>query len=303
MPWVPFAIALVCLVGVGVLLYPAGAAWLTQYEQSQLIEKLSHEVEDLGPEERSAAIEQAAIYNQTITGGASVAENERLPQAIDQSPAAFDYNGLLRADASGLIGRIKIPAIQTDLPIYHGTSEHTLRQGVGHLEGTALPVGGSGSHSVLTGHRGLAGAELFTNLDQVDVGDTFTLEVFGEVLTYRVIETQVVEPDEREELYPRRGQDLVTLVTCTPLGVNSHRILVTGERIEPTPIEDIDAAGNPPDVPGFPWWAVLFGGVIVVLGGYVYISGRPAKRRPQHKQDHAADAEPQPVLAGASAER
>lgn len=176
------------------------------------------------------------------------------------------------------MARIKIPAINVDLPVYHGTSDQVLLEGVGHLEGTALPVGGPSTHAVLTGHRGLAEAELFTNLDRVEVGDTFTVEVFGEVLTYQVRQTQVVEPTDTETLYPVLGEDLITLVTCTPLGINTQRILVTGERITPTPIEDVKAMGTRPEVPGPPWWAAVIAVAFVSVCYYVYVSGRPQRR-------------------------
>lgn len=264
------------MLGVAVLLYPATAAWFTQYQQSQRIDAYSETVRDLTAESRHAAIQDAVAYNDALIDGTSVvAAGENKPLA---APAAeSDYTQLLHADDTGLMARIKIPSIDVDLPIYHGTSDDTLAKGIGHLEGTALPIGGASTHSVLTGHRGLADAELFTNLDQVVVGDTFTLEVFGEVLTYQVTETKVVEPEQTETLYPQRGADLVTLVTCTPLGINSHRILVTGERILPTPIRDVDAAGRRPDVPGFPYWSLGLAGAILVAGAYVVFS---ARRRP-----------------------
>ena len=181
-----------------------------------------------------------------------------------------------------------IPAIDTDLPIYHGTTEATLLRGVGHLQGTALPVGGDTTHSVLTAHRGLAEAELFTRLNELDVGDRFVLDVFGEVLTYEVRQTQVVEPDETETLYPVTGKDLVTLVTCTPLGINSQRILVTGERITPTPIPDIEAGGQRPDVPGPPYWIAPIATGLALGILYVWWVGRPARaRRPDAGQSVA----------------
>lgn len=293
-PWIPLVIAVVFLLGVAVLLYPSAAAWFTQYQQSQRIEALSDGVEGLAPTERADRIQDAVAYNETLTGGASVAANERIPLA-EGGNAPVDpgsYESLLRADASGLMGRVKVPAIDVDLPIYHGTSDHVLEQGVGHLEGTALPVGGGGTHSVLTGHRGLAGAELFTNLDRVEVGDTFTIEVFGEVLTYRVRDKEVVEPTETETLYSQRGEDLMTLVTCTPLGVNSHRILITGERILPTPVADLDAAGERPDIPGFPWWAVALGGTVLVLGAYVWFSARPPRPARSQVERSSDDSTP-----------
>lgn len=283
LPIVPLVIALVCLAGAGLLLYPTVAAWFSQYEQSARIGDYSAEMSDLGADTLHAAIAQARRYNTALVeGGAEIAANERLPQANDPAPAG-DYPAQLRAADDGLMARIKIPSIQVDLPVYHGTGEDVLREGVGHLEGTALPVGGASTHAVLTAHRGLATAELFTHLDKVGVDDTFTIEVFGEVLSYRVIETQVVQPEDTESLFPRQGQDLVTLVTCTPLGVNSHRILVTGQRIIPTPVEDLDDAGKRPEIPTFPWWIVIGGGVLVAAGGYVWLSGRPVRgaRRPR----------------------
>ena len=272
-PWAPLGIAVGFVLGVAVLLYPSAAAWFTQYHQSLRIDEYSSTVRELAPAARHNAITDAVAFNTALVDGTSVvAAGERKPVA--EGAVDAEYESLLRADDAGLMARIKIPAINADLPIYHGTSDEVLARGIGHLEGTALPVGGDSTHSVLTGHRGLADAELFTNLDLVAVGDTFTLEVFGEVLTYQVIETKVVEPDETETLYPQRGKDLVTLVTCTPLGINSHRILVTGERILPTPPRDLDAAGQRPDVPGFPWWALGVGGAVVVAGAYVVFSAR-----------------------------
>lgn len=280
MPWLPFGIALLALVGVGLLLYPAGAAWFTQYQFSQRIDDYSSDVRKLDPGVRAAEIRRAEDYNARLLGGASVAAGERIPLAQGGEAAdGHEYDSLLAADVLGLMARIKIPDIQVDLPIYHGTSDEVLLRGVGHIASTALPVGGVDTHAVLTGHRGLASAELFTHLDQLEIGDAFTLEVFGEVLTYGVVETLVVEPDETETLYPQRGRDLVTLVTCTPLGINSHRILVTAERVLPTPAEDIATAGRRPDVPSFPWWTLGLAGTVVLLTAYVWWSGRPASTR------------------------
>lgn len=267
--------AIIALGGLLVLLYPSTAAWVSQYNQSQLITSYTGEVGTLASNQQAEAIRDAHAYNLALTGGASVAANQNVPMADSTGGASqFDYSHLLRIDETGLMGRLRVPAIRLDLPIYHGTDDDTLEQGVGHLEGTALPVGGVGTHSVLTAHRGLASAELFDNLDAVTVGDTFTIEVFGEVLTYRVMNTRVVQPDQTESLRPQFGEDLVTLVTCTPLGINSHRILVTGERVTPTPIEAIENAGAVPDIPGFPWWAVGLGGGVLLLSAYVWRMGR-----------------------------
>lgn len=278
MPVVATSIAVVCVIGVGLLLYPQVAAWFTQYEQSMRIDEYARDIRDLGADTLQEELDRAREYNVGITGGAEVAANERLPLA-DPSGETSEYGSVLRADADGLMARLKIPAIALDLPIYHGTDETVLHRGVGHLEGTAVPAGGASTHSVLTAHRGLATAELFTHLDQVEEGDTFTIEVFGDVLAYRVVDTRVVEPEDTESLLPVQGEDLMTLVTCTPLGVNSHRILVTGERVIPTPDEDIADAGRRPDIPTFPWWAVIAAGTLLVTGLYVWASGRPPGAR------------------------
>ncbi|WP_272877811.1 class C sortase [Microbacterium aurantiacum] len=280
LPRLPLFFALGALLGVGLLMYPTVAAWFAQYVQSQEIDSYSEQVRDLGADSLAAQLEAAREYNAgLVDGGAEIASNERLPLANvpDQSSV---YAEQLRSDATGIMARLKIPAIRVDLPVYHGTSEQVLYEGVGHLEGTALPVGGATTHSVLTAHRGLATAELFTNLDQVEVEDTFTIEVFGEVLSYRVINTQVVEPEDTESLVPVVGEDLVTLVTCTPLGVNSHRILVTGERIIPTPQGDLDGAGARPEIPTFPWWIVILAGSFVLAAVYVWWSGRQRRDSP-----------------------
>lgn len=278
---IPVIVALLSTAGGALLLYPDAAAWFSAVEQARELDELSQGVNDLGAETLRERLAEARAYNQRLGGGgAAVAANERLPIA-DGSGAGSDdastYLSMLRGDAEGLMARIKIPAIDADLPIYHGTSEAVLERGIGHLEGTALPVGGLSTHSVVTGHRGLATSELFSKLDQVEVGDTFSIEVFGEVLAYRVVETLVVEPEDTESLFVQPGRDLLTLVTCTPLGINTHRILVTGERVIPTPQAYLDAAGDAAGGPGFPWWAVIGGGVLVGAGVYVWASGRPPR--------------------------
>lgn len=274
---VSLLLAVGALVGVALLMYPTVAAWFTQYAQSQTIDDYSDQIRDLGAQTLADTLDRAREYNTgLVDGGAEIAANERLPlaNAPDQTSA---YAEQLRADAAGLMARLKIPAISVDLPVYHGTSEEVLYEGVGHLEGTALPVGGETTHSVLTAHRGLATAELFTHLDRVRLDDEITIEVFGEVLAYRVVDTRVVEPQDTESLVPVVGRDLVTLVTCTPLGVNSHRILVTGERIIPTPQADLDGAGARPDIPTFPWWILVLTAALIAAGAYVWWAGRPAR--------------------------
>ncbi len=279
MPWLALATASFFFLGAVALLLPTIANWFSQVTQAAEISELADEVRDLGAESLHDAIEQAHTYNRTLTGGAIVASGERLPSSSGESVGAGQlvYADMLAADAAGLMARIRIPDIGVDLPVYHGTSDATLNEGVGHLEGTALPVGGESTRSVLTAHRGLATAELFSLLDRVEVGDTFTIETFGEVLTYQVVMTEVVRPEDSKAVYPELGRDLVTLVTCTPLGINSHRILVTGERILPTPAGDLASANGPPTIPGFPWWIFILVAVALILTLYVGFSGRPRR--------------------------
>ncbi|WP_347755742.1 class C sortase [Agrococcus sp. ProA11] len=248
-----FIIAVMIVVGVSILLYPSAAGWFSQLEQSQRVDAYAEVMTDLGPEGREQELAEAAAYNQTLSGGALIDQYGRTPLS-DQRAIVAAYEEQLNLGPADVMARIRIPSIAVDLPIYHGTDETTLRKGIGHLLGSAMPVGGSGSHSVLTGHRGLPESVLFSDLDQVVVGDLFELDVYGEVLTYEVRDVQVIEPGDTDILTPASGRDLVSLVTCTPLGVNSHRIIVTGERI-PTPAAD-SAAVQMPDIPGPPWWAV-----------------------------------------------
>lgn len=293
--WFSLGIASIFFAGAVVTMLPTIANWFSEVGQAKELDVLNSEVRDFGAEALKRQIADAQLYNTTLTGGALVAAGERIPlsEATIDRAQHLEYDELLKADSRGLMARIRIPSINVDLPIFHGTSDEVLKQGAGHLEGTALPVGGTGTRSVISAHRGLATAVLFTHLDQVKVGDTFTIEVFGEVLTYQVIETEVVEPDDSKALYPVPGEDLVTLVTCTPLGINSHRILVTGERVEPTPIQDVRNAGKPPTIPGFPWWLLILVGLVVLLSIYIWISGR-RPRAPYLKDAEVASPETKP---------
>lgn len=199
---------------------------------------------DRGPERRLLRLrEDAQTYNR------------KLLATGDNS----DYLDQLDPVGNGVMGRIKIPKIEVDLPIFHTANDDVLRKGAGHMEETTLPVGGIPSHAAITAHRGLAESRLFTDLDQLGVGDRFTLEVAGEVLTYEVETTRIVAPTETEWLLVDSHRDLVTLITCDPLGINSERMLVTGHRLSPTPLEDLESAGQPSSQPSFPWWMMVAG--------------------------------------------
>ncbi|MBE6481550.1 MAG: class C sortase [Actinomyces ruminicola] len=292
--------ALLAIAGMLLFAYPTVAAWVTQYNQSKIITSYDAAVDTTNPE-AAVQLAQAHAYNDALSSGAVLEANTNVPTGAGSGgDEALDYNTILDANGAGLMARLRIPAINLDLPVYHGTSEETLLTGLGHLEGTSLPVGGAGTRSVITGHRGLADARMFTDLNRVDAGDKFVIEVFGEVLTYQVIDTKVVEPDETEALRAEEGRDLVTLVTCTPLGINTHRILVTGERIYPTPQEDLDAAGQPPTVPSFPWWAVGLAVGFILVGLYVWRSGYPPRKRSTRSRPDPESSQPAPEATSPS---
>lgn len=277
----PMLAALLALFGIAIASYPPMAQWFSQYKQSKVVNSYSTAVAvglEPSSEERFA---KAQEYNEALSVGALLEANANVPRGVgNEDQGGFDYDSLLNVGDTGLMGRIKIPAISADLPIYHGTSDETLLKGIGHLKGTSLPVGGIGTRAVLTGHRGLADAELFTKLNKVVVGDEFTLEILDQALSYRVTEIKVVEPEDTEELQALPGRDLVTLVTCTPLGVNTQRILVTGERLLPTPPETIEDLGAQAKSPGFPWWAIIQTAGLLLAAAYIWRSGREPEAGP-----------------------
>ena len=175
------------------------------------------------------------------------------------------------------MGYIEIPRISVRLPIYHGTTEEVLQHGIGHLGGTSLPVGGEGTHAVFSGHRGLPSALLFSDLDQMQLGDHFSLRILGEQLLYEVDQILVVEPDEVKDLYPVEGEDLVTLVTCTPYGVNTHRLLVRGHRIESEDMRSFGAISDAFIIDRLIVTPVVAMPIILLL--ILYVCFKPAKRK------------------------
>ncbi|GAA2527930.1 class C sortase [Rarobacter incanus] len=298
--WSALLITILGLGGASTFTYPQAAAWFAQREQSMLVDSYSQQVEQGTNPDATVVLRQAEEYNAALSAGAIVDGDKRIPEGDGTSTDnTLDYWKLLDAVPSGVMARIEIPSIDVDLPIYHGTADDTLEHGIGHLQGTSLPVGGVGTHAVLTGHRGLASSTLFTNLDKVKIGDTFTIEVFGRVLEYRVDDIKIVQPDETKALRQQPGRDIVTLVTCTPLGINTQRILVTGERVLPTPQEAIDTQGQKSNLPKFPWWAVWMGAIVVAGAGYVAWAGVPVARKRKKKPADQRDAEPSEEARGA----
>lgn len=219
------------LLGMGIFLYPLISNYFAEQEQNQVIDHYVATVEDTSKEERQAVLEAARIYNENIAG-----DPVHDPFLVGSGYAIPDnYEEVLDME-DGIMCYLEIPKLDLKLPVYHGTSEAVLKKGVGHLEMTALPVGGENRRSVLTGHRGLPQAELFTRLDEMKQGDEFYLYVLDEIHAYKVNEIKTVKPEQLQELtIMPQGKDLVTLVTCTPYGMNTHRLLVTGERTEYVP--------------------------------------------------------------------
>lgn len=223
------ACALIFLLGMGIMFYPTVSNWVYEQTASYVISDYLEQTSTKTSEEAAELFAQASAYNETLTGDVKsfmIAEDNQENNELDEAYWNSFY------DLNGIMGVIEIPSIDVSLPIYHGTDETTLVKGVGHLEGSALPTGEIGNHTVLTGHTGLPTAELFTDLDQLVIGDVFYVQILNKVFTYEVIEINVVLPSETEKLKAQEDKDLVTLVTCTPYGINSHRLLVRGERME-----------------------------------------------------------------------
>lgn len=216
----------IMFVGLGLLLYPPLADYINRHNQSRAIARYTTTVDSGDDEDYSEYWEAARAYNEKLIGVNVV---KRLNNPDVWGP---EYDQMLKVDESGIMGIIEIPQIAVMLPLYHGTSDLVLQVAVGHLQGTSLPVGGPGTHSAFSAHRGLPSAKLFTNLDQLDLGDTFTIRVLDEVLTYEIDQILVVEPHQVNALEIVEGMDYCSLITCTPYGVNSHRLIVRGHRVE-----------------------------------------------------------------------
>lgn len=214
---------LIFLVGLSVMLYPTVSDYINQKNQSRAVASYSEEVENLSDVDYQAYFDAADDYNRRLA---------ETPDAFYRPDEVSGYTDTLDVSGTGIMGYITIPKIGVELPVYHGTSDGVLQVAAGHLEGSSLPVGGAGTHAVISAHRGLPSAKLFTNLDELEVGDTFTITVLDRVLTYEVDQISIVLPTETDLLQPVEGKDYVTLMTCTPYGINTHRLLVRGKRIE-----------------------------------------------------------------------
>ncbi|MFB8191338.1 class C sortase [Microbacterium sp. NPDC055988] len=256
---------LVAIAGIAVLLYPAAATWFTAQAQASVLDSYAGAAEQL-PDEQITALRDAAIaYNDQLAPGLL---RDPYSAATGADDEAEDYFRLLRVPGTDVMGELSIPEIGVDLPILHGTSNAALDRGAGHLFGSSLPVGGPGTHAVLTAHAGLPHASMLTRLSELHEGDRFEVTVLGETLTYEVDSLRIVRPDDISELTIIPGEDIVTLITCTPINVNTHRLLVRGVRVDPeqTTAQHVSAHGTP----DFPWWLLLFITATTAVGILVF---------------------------------
>lgn len=215
-------LVLIFFVGLAVMLYPTISDYINQRNQTRVVNSYAQQVDGLSDADYTAYFDAADVFNQKIAAD---------PDALYHADRFSTYSTTLDVTGTGIMGYITIPRIGVELPIYHGTSDAVLQVAAGHLEGTSLPVGGESTHAVISAHRGLPSAKLFTNLDELEAGDTFTITVLDRVLTYEVDRISIVLPTETDLLQPVEGQDYVTLMTCTPYGINTHRLLVRGHRV------------------------------------------------------------------------
>lgn len=265
---------LIFLAGLSLLLYPTVSNYWNSLHQSRAIAEYDEQVAELDGEDYEQLWTAAESYNKTL-----INNTDRFHISDKELEK---YESLLNVSGNGVIGYIEIPSINCSLPIYHGTDEAVLQIGLGHIEGTSLPTGGEGTHCVISGHRGLPSARLFTDLDKMKEGDVFTLHVLDRTLTYETDQILTVEPDELEALTIENGKDYCTLVTCTPYGINSHRLLVRGHRIE-TPAEESETEEIQVSKDIYTFFAVAAAlGILLLLAGLLAI--RKKRRRKEQKK-------------------
>lgn len=212
---------------VGVLLYPTVSDYLSRIHSSKVIQSYEKSIVGLDQETKNKMLQEAQAYNSSLIGKEELYDPFMSIEKVDKY-----YMSLLNSNGDGVMGYIQIPRIDVKLPIYHTTSDKVLQKGVGHLQGTSLPVGGKSTHVALSGHRGLPSSSLFTDLDLLEIGDIFYMEVLGNTSAYKIDQIKIVLPTETKDLAIVDGEDYVTLITCTPYSVNTHRLLVRGTRID-----------------------------------------------------------------------
>lgn len=262
---------IVLLVGLSVMLYPIISDWWNSRVQTRAIETYDENVREMDEEDFEEIFREAKEYNRLLCGLAAPFND------YDQIPG---YDSILDITDTGIMGYVTIPAIGVNLPIYHGTSVEVLNVAVGHFQGSSLPVGGTDTHAVISAHRGLPSAKLFSDLDELVEGDTFTVTILNEVLTYRVDKISIVLPNELDELAIIPGGDYVTLMTCTPYGVNSHRLLVRGKRIDTVYASTVNVVSDAVLIDPMTVFPIVAAPMVAVLLLY-WIFGGKSKRKPK----------------------
>lgn len=285
--WTIAGAVLMFLLALGITLYPIISTWYNERHQSEIHTHYVEVVENADKSEIITARRKANEYNASIVPGAMIEESFTQEAML---AAAEDYDNQLNLGGDGIMGYVEIPLIKVNLPIYHGTDSETLDAGIGHLLGTSLPVGGNSTHTVLTAHSGMANQKLFSDLDKLKKGDVFYLRVLDENLAYQVDEINTVLPHESELLEIAEGEDYCTLVTCTPFGINTHRLLVRGTRIPYEEAEEIvEEQIQFEEKPTSTWMeqyllGLLYGSGVVIAVGIVYLIYR-SKKRGKYEED------------------
>lgn len=231
--WSTVLLVMMFTVGLSLLLYPTIADWWNQFHATRAIDSYSEAVASMSDEEYEKLLNEAHEYNTALLSE---------PNRFHPSDSLHSmYESTLNVAGDGIIGVVKIPSLRVNLPIYHGVEESTLQDAIGHIEGSSLPVGGPSTHTIVSGHRGLPSAKLFTDLDQMEVGDYFMFVTLDDTYTYQVDQIKIVEPNDFTYLQIEEGKDLATLQTCTPYGINTHRLLVRGHRVDNLPDDFVSA--------------------------------------------------------------
>ena len=238
--WKAIAAVALLLIGIGLISYPFLGSFLSRLTQSQAIDGYLSDVASEDTLEMEAQIQQARDYNQRLLNSSAVMTEPFSMEAFHD--ALEGYDEILKINDTGIMGYLDIPSVSIYLPIYHGTGTYALQHGVGHLKTTSFPVGGDSTHAVLSAHSGLPNADMFDRLPEIEVGDTFSITILSQTIYYQVYDIETVLPDQTASLYIQEGKDLVTLVTCTPYGINTHRLLVHAERIF-----GLEGGGDPAD--------------------------------------------------------
>ena len=265
------------LAGLGFLNYPFVSQWVNQKNQSKVIYEYEKKAEKLSDARKEKLLSDAGKYNQELLAGGETPGDGFAGNGTEESPAYKRYQKLMDISGDGILCYLEIPSIKVFLPVFHGTSEHVLELGAGHLFGSSLPVGGAGTHAVIAAHTGIATKMFFTDLDQMKKGDLFFLNVLGEKLAYQVDQTVIVTPDCTDFLQIEEGKDQVTLVTCTPYGINSHRLLIRGKRI---PYREAKNYSEQTKESGFLIWGErAFVLSILFLGAAGFGLLKPSKRK------------------------